>query len=82
MNLTDRDNALLNGDFGPAAKLAMSIVVRMAKIHGARQLLDITQAHIDSSIYMGDAGLEFAERLAALNAQVVVPATLNVSAVD
>ena len=69
MKLNKRDNALLNGDFGPAAKLAMSIVVRMAKVHGALQLLDITQAHIDSSIYMGDAGLEFAERLADLGAQ-------------
>lgn len=60
----------------------MSIVVRMAEVQGASELLDIEQAHIDSSIYMGEAGLEFAERLADLGARVAVPATLNVSSLD
>lgn len=62
--------------------MAMSIMVRMAEVQGAERLLSIEQAHIDSSIYMGEAGLEFAERLAGLGAKVAVPATLNVSSVD
>lgn len=62
--------------------MAMRIVVRMAEVEGARELLDITQAHIDSTIYIGDATLEFAERLASLGARVAVPTTLNVSGVD
>jgi predicted aconitase len=82
INLSERDLALQAGEHGPAAQLAMSIILRMAQFHHAERLLDITQAHIDSSIYMGDAGLEFAEKLADLGAQVVVPTTLNVSAVD
>jgi hypothetical protein len=44
--------------------------------------MDISQAHIDSTIYLGDATLEFAERLAALGAHVAVPTSLNVSGVD
>jgi hypothetical protein len=44
--------------------------------------MDITAAHIDSTIYIGEAGLEFAERLADLGARVAVPSTLNVSGVD
>jgi predicted aconitase len=60
----------------------MRIVLRMAEFHGTKRLLDITQAHIDSSVYMGEAGLEFAERLAGLGAKVVVPTTLNVSSLD
>lgn len=60
----------------------MSIIVRMAEFAGAERLLDISQAHIDSSIYMGAAGLEFAERLAGLDGRVVVPTTLNVSGLD
>jgi len=60
----------------------MSILVRMAEVYGAAELIDITQAHIDSTIYIGEAGLEFAERLAGLGAQVAVPSTLNVSGVD
>ncbi len=48
-----------------------------AKIQGASELLDISQAHIDSSIYPGEAGLEFAERLASLRAKVAVPSSLK-----
>lgn len=73
---------MLAGEFGPATALAMSIVSRMATIVGATRLIDISHAHIDSSIYVGDAGLEFAERLATLGGRVAVPASLNVSGVD
>jgi predicted aconitase len=57
-------------------------VVRMADVYGATALMDISQAHIDSTIYLGDATLEFAERLASLGARVAVPTSLNVSGVD
>src|SRR3954466_9305916 len=73
---------MANGDGGPAQALAMSILVRMADVYGATALMDISQAHIDSTIYLGDATLEFAERLAALGARVAVPTSLNVSGVD
>lgn len=80
--LTDHDRAMLRGDHGPAAKMAMTIIVRMAEVSGAKELLDITGAHIDSTVYIGDAGLEFAERLASLGARVAVPTSLNVSGLD
>ena len=80
--LTDHDRAMLRGDHGPAAKMAMTIIVRMAEVSGAKELLDITGAHIDSTVYIGDAGLEFAERLASLGASVAVPTSLNVSGLD
>lgn len=82
LDLSDRDRAMLNGEQGPAAQLAMSIVVRMADVYGARELMDISQAHIDSTLYLGDATLEFAEKLAALGARVSVPTSLNVGGVD
>jgi predicted aconitase len=82
LTLSSGDTAMLNGAHGPAAQLAMSIVVRMADVYGAASLMDISQAHIDSTIYLGDATLEFAERLASLGARVAVPTSLNVSGVD
>jgi predicted aconitase len=82
LHLSDKDNAMLAGEHGPAVRLAMSILTRMARVFGAPRLMDITAAHIDSTIYIGAAGLEFAERLAGLGAQVVVPTTSNVSSVD
>src|SRR6185436_746523 len=82
LTLSESDQAMLAGDRGPAAQLAMSIVVRMAAVYGASELMDVSQAHIDSTIYLGDATLEFAERLASLGARVAVPTSLNVSGVD
>jgi len=82
LTLSDKDHEMLSGDHGPAVKMAMSIVARMAEVAGARRLLDITGAHIDSTVYVGEAGLEFAERLASLGAKVSVPTTLNVSGLD
>jgi len=82
LTLTPLDQAKLQGDHGPATQLAMRILVRMAEVAGAQELLDITCAHIDSTVYIGDAGLEFAEKLARLGAKVSVSTTLNVSGVD
>ena len=82
LSLTDDDQAMLDGAQGPADQMAMRIISRMAGIVGAERLMDIAGAHIDSSLYMGEATLEFAERLADLGAQVKVPTTLNVSGVD
>src|SRR6476660_5043306 len=73
---------MLDGGHGPAAQLAMSIVIKMGDVYGAEALMDISQAHIDSTIYLGDATLAFAERLASLGAKVAVPTSLNVSGVD
>jgi predicted aconitase len=73
---------MLDGRRGPAVQMAMSIVVQMGKVFGATQLMDITAAHIDSTIYIGEANLDFAERLADLGARVAVPTTLNVSGLD
>ncbi len=82
LQLSQSDQAQLSGECGPANRLAMSIVVRMAEVCGAESLMDITAAHIDSTLYQGDATLEFAERLAGYEAKVAVPTTLNVSGVD
>ncbi|MEM8489074.1 MAG: aconitase X catalytic domain-containing protein [Bacteroidota bacterium] len=80
--LTDYDKALLNGDHGSAARMAMSILVRMLPAFNTDRFLDISAAHIDSSLFQGDATLEYAERLAELGAKVKVPSTLNVGGVD
>ena len=82
MNLTEYDRTCLAGDLGPACQFAMSILVRMAELYSAEELLDISRAHIDSSLYMGEATLEFAERLVGMGARVAVPSTVNVSGID
>jgi hypothetical protein len=82
LDLTDTDQAMLGGERGEAVSLAMRILVRMADAAGASRMIDVTGAHIDSCLYHGEAGLDFAERLSAGGGRVVVPTTLNVSSLD
>ncbi len=82
ITLTDRDERFLAGDHGEAARMAMSILVRMADVYGADELMDITGAHIDGCGLLSDAGLEYAERLVAGGGKVVVPTTLNMGPLD
>jgi predicted aconitase len=80
--LEPRDLAMLDGKHGDGAALAMRLVVRMAEVARAPRLRDVTRAHVDSCLYHGRAGLDFAERLAAGGGAVSVPTTLNVGSLD
>jgi predicted aconitase len=60
----------------------MRLVVRAAEVLGAARLIPITRAHVDSCLYHGEATVDFVERLIAGGAQVTVPTTLNVGALD
>jgi predicted aconitase/predicted aconitase with swiveling domain len=82
IELTEHDQALLDGQHGKAAQVAMQIVLRMAELQGARHLVDVTQAHIDGCIYTGPASLRFAQQLVQWGAKVRVPTTLNSISVD
>jgi predicted aconitase len=82
IELTRHDREMLDGGRGEAAALAMRIVVEMARVWQAERLIDVTSAHVDSCLYHGRAGLDFAEKLLSGGARVVVPTTLNVSSLD
>lgn len=82
MRLTDSDRAIIDGGSGEAARLAMELLVATGEAEGAEELIDISGAHIDGSLYHGRAGLDFARLLVAGGARVVVPTTLNVSSLD
>jgi predicted aconitase len=62
--------------------MAMRIVVALARLALAPRLIDVHSAHIDGCLYHGRAGLDFAERLVELGAEVSIPTTLNVSSLD
>ncbi|OJD37398.1 uncharacterized protein BKCO1_7000157 [Diplodia corticola] len=82
VSLSPADHAFLSGSRGPAARTAMRIIVRMAALQGASELLDVTQVHIDGCVYTGPASLAFASRLRDAGGRVVVPTTLNSISVD
>lgn len=82
LELTLEDQALLAGERGEAAQVAMRIVVKMGELFGARELISVSRAHIDSGIYEGQSGLDFVEMLLARGARVAVPTSMNVVSLD
>lgn len=73
---------MLGGEQGEAARLAMAIIVRMAEVCEAAELMDVSQAHIDGCGLLSEASLEFAETLAQAGGKVRIPTTLNMGPLD
>jgi predicted aconitase len=82
MQLTDEEKSILDGNQGKAARIAMSVLVDIGDLYGAEELMRIAQVHIDATLYMVDAGLEFAENMVDWGAKVAVPTSLNPSSID
>ncbi|MEO8387960.1 aconitase family protein [Polaromonas sp.] len=82
IKLNPCDQAILDGEQGRARQVAMQVVLRMAQIQGADELMDVVQAHIDGCIYTGAASLRFACQLRDWGGKVKIPTTLNSISVD
>lgn len=82
MYLTEYEKKMQQGDLGEAMKLAMNILVDLGNAIGSQEMVEITHVHTDSGFYLGDAGLEFVEHLAALGGQVAVPTSMNNTSFD
>ncbi|MBC7234083.1 MAG: aconitase X catalytic domain-containing protein [Chloroflexi bacterium] len=82
VKLNEKDKRMLQGEYGKATKLAMSILVRMAEVYGAEEMMDVALAHIDGVGLLSEASLEFAETLATLGGRVAIPTTLNMVPLD
>ncbi len=82
VKLSRRDKQLLDGQHGEAAQMAMRILMRMAEVVDAPEMMDVSQAHIDGCGLLSETGLEFAETLTAKGAKVSIPTTLNMGPLD
>jgi predicted aconitase len=80
--LDPRDRAMLNGEFGAGAALAMRVVARTANVMRAPRLIDVSSAHIDGCLYHGPVSLDFVERFVESETKVSIPTTLNVGSLD
>jgi predicted aconitase len=76
------DQALLAGEFGPAAAAAMRLLQRYGEVLDADAFVSIHSAHIDGCLYHGPSSIDFVRRFVDLAGRVRVPTTLNVAAVD
>jgi len=84
LRITAEEKAILTGEQGPGAKKAMEIVVALAKIYGATDLVQIASAQVSGVSFknLGQAGLEFLQDWGAMGGRARVPSTLNPAGAD
>lgn len=82
LSLDATDRALLAGEIGKGARLAMQLLVRYAEALESKRFIPIVGAHIDGCLYHGQSGQDFVDRFCSVGARVLVPTTLNVAAID
>ena len=84
MYLTKEEERILNGEKGYASQVAMRILVTLGDLYEADRLIPIEWAHVAGVSYknLGDASIEFLERLWEEGAETRVPSTLNPCALD
>ncbi len=84
MRLSGEERAMLSGDQGPAGRKAMEIVVALAEVYEAEDLVPVASVQVAGVSFgnLGQAGLDFLREWAADGARVVVPTTLNPAGID
>jgi predicted aconitase len=82
MNLNKIEKRILAGKNGKAGELAMNILRDLGQLYGAERMIPVSQVHIDMTLYMVDAGVEFAERMAERGGKFAVPTQLNPASID
>lgn len=82
VQLSDLDRAFVEGVYGKACSASMRIILRMAGLLEATELMDVSQVHVDGCIYTGPGSLVFAETLRDWGGRVRVPTSLNSISID
>ncbi len=82
LKLRKKDEQMLKSQKGTAPQMAMRIMVRMAEVVDAPEMMDVSHAHIDGCGRLSETGLEFAEKLTEKGAKVSIPTTMNMGPLD
>jgi predicted aconitase len=84
MYLTPEEQALLDGQSGPAAQKAIQILETLGRIYGAEHMIPVSSVQISGVSYenLGDAGLEWLAEMAAGDRKTQVFTTLNPAGMD
>ena len=84
LQLTPEQQNILDGNEGAARKLAMEILVKVGEGFSAERLIPIQSVHLVLHAYKSafDAGVEAAERIAAMGGKFTVPTTIDPYGMD
>ena len=84
MELTLSERQMLQGEFGPATRKAMEILVALGTIYEAEKMIPVSSVQVSGVSYdnLGEAGLEFLSEMAAGGGKAQVLTTLNPAGMD
>jgi predicted aconitase len=84
LHLTQEERSMLAGESGVGTQRAMEILVALARIYGAQDLVPVASVQVSGVSYknLGDAGLQFIQEWVRGGARVRVPTTLNPAGLD
>lgn len=83
MKLTEKEQAMLAGDYGQAVADAIKFQISVGEFFGAEEFVEISNAHMMGDIeVMGDSGLEFLNCSHEKRARCQIPVTTNARCVD
>lgn len=84
MRLTEEEQKMLSGGYGPSVKKAMEIQVQLGEIYGAECMIPVKSAHMPgaSIVVAGDGALKFIEKMGENCERFAAYTTLNTGAVD
>ena len=82
MKLTDTEKRVLDGSEGWAKQTALSILKDLGELYDAPCFIPVSSVHIDMTLYLAEAGLDFTETMAEKGGRFSVPTSLNPSAAD
>ena len=83
MKRTDHEQAMLAGEMGPACQWAIEHQMQVGRMFDAADMVPVSQAHMMADPEsLGDAGVDFVERLAAGGATVAIPMITDPRGVD
>lgn len=83
MDLTQEERAILGGERGEAARLALEYQVKVGEFWNARRFVPVSNVHMMGDIeVMGDGGLQWLKDTAARGARCAVATTTNARCID
>jgi predicted aconitase len=84
MDLTLSERQMLQGEYGPATRKAMEILVALGTIYQAEKMIPVSSVQVSGVSYdnLGEAGLDFLSEMAAGGGKAQVLTTLNPAGMD
>ncbi len=84
MQLTQEEQAMLDGEHGPAVRKAMQILAALGTIYGAEDMIPVSSVQVAGVSYdnLGEAGLDWLREMADGGGRAQVLTTLNPAGLD